>query len=139
MAGDVAGATGVGVVAPGAADVADTNTGVGPVTANVANISSAGTPTAVPLSACASNCTVNGVTYSYVSAQQTAKNLTNGANLGFSVTATDNANNTATDNGGMVTVDNTNPTVPALLIALSLMVGLWRQAGEEADAEREQA
>jgi len=29
--------------------------------------------------------------------------------------------------------------VPALLIALSLMVGLWRQAGEEADAEGEQA
>jgi large repetitive protein len=98
------------------ANVTDSNSGVGTVTANVANVSSAGTPTAVPLNVCASNCTVNGVTYNRVGAQQTAKTLTNGANLSFSVTATDNASNTATNGGGSVTVDNTNPTIVAPIV-----------------------
>ncbi|MDX6673504.1 MAG: hypothetical protein QOH11_922 [Solirubrobacteraceae bacterium] len=98
------------------ANVNDANAGVSSIRANVSNVSSAGTPTAVPLTACVSNCTVNGVTYNGVSAEQTAKSLTNGATLSFSVTATDNASNTATHNGGSVTVDTINPTVNAPIV-----------------------
>lgn len=75
------------------------------VTASLTNL---GGGAAVSLAACSSDCTVNGVTYGYVSATQTAA-ATGPGSVGFSVTATDTASGTHTLNGTVI-VDNTAPT-----------------------------
>jgi hypothetical protein len=97
------------------ANISDASSGIASASADVSAITTGGT--SVTLTSCSSNCTVGGVTYNYSSSQQTAKNPLSEGSLGYSVTATDNAANGATNSTFSVTVDNTNPTVSASAIA----------------------
>jgi hypothetical protein len=89
-------------------------TGIASVKANVGSITSG--QTALSLPACASACTVGGVTYAYKSASKTAGSTLAAGSLAFTVTATDGLSNTTTANG-VVTVDNTAPTLSAETVA----------------------
>jgi large repetitive protein len=91
--------------------------GVSTVKANVSAITSG--QTALALSACASACTVGGVTYGYKSASKTAASTLAAGAVAFTVTATDGLSNTTTANGS-VTVDNTAPTLSAETVATTV-------------------
>ena len=99
----------VGVVTQAAgyyvyANASDATAGISSLTANVSTISTG--QTAVAMSTVGGPWTVNAVSYSYRSTLTTANaSLTQGALLSYSVTATDNASNTATGSY-TVTVDN---------------------------------
>jgi Bacterial Ig domain len=95
------------------ANATDAN-GVNSVSAGIGNISTATTAT---LTACSGTCTVGGVTYAYSTATQTAKNPLSEGSKSYSVTATDNATNSATDSTPTVTVDDTAPTISASTIS----------------------
>jgi len=98
-----------------AAVTAGTNS-IATVTANISGVFTGGS-TVLSLSPCSANCTVNGVTYNYVSAQQTAT-ATGAGTKGFAVTATDSGGlthtlgTTATSSALTVEVDNTRPGTP---------------------------
>jgi hypothetical protein len=83
------------------------------VTANVAvsgNVITTG-GTSVTLSSCSSNCNVNGTTYAYKSAQQTADSgLADASTKSWTLTVKDGVLNQSTANG-TATVDNTAPTM----------------------------
>jgi hypothetical protein len=96
---------------------ASDSVGVTTVKANVSTITSG--QTALALSACASACTVGGVTYGYKSASKTAGSALVAGSLAFTVTATDALSNTTTANGS-VTVDNTAPTLSAETVATTV-------------------
>jgi len=88
--------------------------GIESMTVDVSAITSG--QTAVPMTACSSNCTVGVTTYTYKSAQLTADGgLSNGATPQSTFTTTDGALNIATTNFN-TTVDNTAPTISATLI-----------------------
>jgi hypothetical protein len=89
-------------------------TGIASVKANVGSITSG--QTALSLSACASSCTVGGVTYAYKSASKTAGSSLAAGSVAYTVTATDGLSNATTANGA-VTVDNTAPTLSAETVA----------------------
>ena len=91
--------------------------GVSTVKANVSTITSG--QTALTLSACASACTVGGVTYGYKSASKTAGSALAAGPIAFTVTATDALSNPTTANGS-VTVDNTAPTLSAETVATTV-------------------
>jgi hypothetical protein len=95
------------------ANVSDPS-GVSSVKANVGSITSG--QTALALSACASSCTVGGVTYGYKSASKTAGSSLAAGSVSYTVTATDGVGNTTTPTGS-VTVDNTAPTIAAETLA----------------------
>ena len=96
------------------ANATDGASGIFTVKANVSTITSG--QTALALSACATGCTIGGVTYAYKSANKTASSSLAAGAVSFSVTATDNANNAGTTNGS-ATADNTAPTVSGAAIA----------------------
>ena len=96
------------------ANATDGASGIFTVKANVSTITSG--QTALTLSACATGCTIGGVTYAYKSANKTASSSLAAGAVSFSVTATDNANNAGTTNGS-ATADNTAPTVSGAAIA----------------------
>ena len=89
-----------------AADPGDPASGVASVTADVSTITAGGT--AVPL--VAGSYTVGGVTYGYRSASLTATTPLAPGSYGYSVSATDGEENTTTETGYSVTVDNTGPS-----------------------------
>jgi hypothetical protein len=91
--------------------------GIASVKANVSTITSG--QTALTLSACASACTVGGVTYGYKSASKTAGSTLAAGSVAFTVTATDGVSNATTANGS-VTVDNTAPTLSAETVATTV-------------------
>ena len=95
------------------ANAADTG-GLSTVTADLSALTAGGT--AVTLSACASTCTFNGVTYAYKSASKTAGSTIAAGPTAFGVTATDKAAN-ATTGTYSVTVDATGPTVSGVAVA----------------------
>jgi Bacterial Ig-like domain/Chitobiase/beta-hexosaminidase C-terminal domain len=97
------------------ANASDNLSGVSTVTANVSALTSG--QTAVTLSACASACTIAGVTYGYKSAALTA-NTTDGTKS-WSVTATDAATNSSGATSFSVNVDDTAPTIAGNVIASS--------------------
>jgi hypothetical protein len=86
--------------------------GVGLVTANLTNLGGGST---VALTTCSSGCTVAGTAYSYATAQQTAGTLS-GSTTTYTLTATDDANNSTTTGTQSVSVDNIAPTVTSLAI-----------------------
>ncbi|MFL5766905.1 MAG: hypothetical protein ACJ758_03560 [Actinomycetota bacterium] len=91
------------------ANVSDTgnpSSGVSTVTANVTNIT-AGQNSA---NLSSGSFTVGGTSYGYRSNSLTADNPLSAGSKSFSITATDGASNSATQNGFSVTVDNTVPT-----------------------------
>jgi len=90
------------------ANATDALSGLNALTASVSGITTG--QTAVPLPACTSACTVNGVTYAYKSATLTANASLSGSKS-FTVTAQDMAANSASSTGLTVTMDNTVPTV----------------------------
>jgi hypothetical protein len=96
------------------ANVADPSpsSGIATVTANVTNITAGAT--VVPMMA--GSYTAGGAAYNYRSTGQLADILLSTGNKSFSVTATDVAGNTKTQNG-TVTVDNTPPTATKVLTA----------------------
>jgi hypothetical protein len=115
-------ASGAGVKASGTyavyANVSDSGnpaSGVASVTANVGSITTG--QTSVALTACSSQCTVGGVTYSYKSAQLTAGAGLAAGSVSYTVTATDSAGNAAGAAGFSVTVDNTAPAASASVVA----------------------
>lgn len=90
------------------ANAADALSGLNALTASVSTVTTG--QTAVPLAACTSACTVNGVTYAFKSATLTANASLSGSKS-FTVTAQDVAANSASSSGLTVTIDNTAPTV----------------------------
>jgi hypothetical protein len=91
------------------ANVSDTGnpaSGISSVTANASAFDSAGA-TAVALAS--GSFSVGGVTYNYKSASRTVKNPLAAGGYTYSLTCTDNASNSGTQNGFPVTVDNTPP------------------------------
>jgi predicted ribosomally synthesized peptide with SipW-like signal peptide len=80
--------------------------GVSTVTANVTNIT-AGQNSA---NLSSGSFTVGGTSYGYRSNSLTADNPLSAGSKSFSITATDGASNSATQNGFSVTVDNTTPS-----------------------------
>jgi hypothetical protein len=106
------------------ANATDANAGIdgtNGVKADVSNVTTGAS--AVALTTCSSGCTVNGTTYTYKSAQQTANSTLSGT-PSWSVTATDNGSNQTTS-PQTVTVDNTAPTVSNSVIAKSTGTGLY--------------
>ena len=106
------------------ANATDSNAGIdgtNGVKADVSNVTTGAN--ALALTTCSSNCTVNGTTYAYKSAQQTA-NATLSGTPAWSVTATDGVANQATSSQ-TVTVDNTAPTIGTTTIAKSSGTGLY--------------
>ena len=97
------------------ANATDTGAGVSSLTADVSAVTAG--QTAVTLPACASSCTIGGVTYAYKSAALTAANPLAETSLAYSITATDKATNVGTTPGFSVAVDNTAPVVTASVIA----------------------
>lgn len=103
------------------ANTADTGgSGLASVTADLTNVSGAGS-SAVALHACSSACTVNNVTYGYVSDQQTAANPLSSGTGTFIVSASDVAGNTGNSGTGgsakTVSVDNAPPTIGSIATA----------------------
>jgi hypothetical protein len=91
------------------ANASDAASGIDYVSADVSNITTGAS--SVPLTTCSSNCTVNGTTYSYKSAAQTANSgLTNGSTPSWTLNVKDNAGN-GPGGGFTATVDNTAPTL----------------------------
>ena len=91
------------------ANVSDTGnpaSGVSTVTANVSNVTSG--QNSANLSS--GSFTVGGTSYGYRSNSLTADAGLSAGSKSFSITATDGASNSATQNGFSVTVDNTVPT-----------------------------
>lgn len=86
-------------------DAGNPASGTSTVTANVSTITSG--QTAVALST--GSWTVDGASYNYRSAQHTADAVLVDGSKSFSLTMTDAASNTATQNGFTVTVDNIVP------------------------------
>lgn len=80
--------------------------GVATVRANVSTVTTGATSVALS----AGSFTVEGVSYGYRSALQTASNPLSAGSKSFSITATDVAGNGATQGGFSVTVDNTAPS-----------------------------
>jgi hypothetical protein len=89
--------------------------GVSSLTADVSAVTAG--QTAVTLPACASSCTIAGVTYAYKSAILTAANPLAEATLAYSITTTDKATNLGTTPGFSVAVDNTPAVATASVIA----------------------
>ena len=95
-------------------NAADSGSGIASVSANLTAITTGATAT---LSACSSNCTVNGTTYAFVSALQTANNPLAAGNKSYPLTVTDNVGNQTTLGGGSaptVTIDNTAPAISSV-------------------------
>ena len=88
----------------------DANTGV---KADVSNITTGAT--SVALTTCSSGCVVNGITYAYKSAQQTASNPISGTKA-WTLSVTDKDSNKATSTP-TATVDNTAPSVASSVIS----------------------
>ena len=88
------------------ANASDAASGIGGVTANVANITTGST--AVPL--VAGSYTVGATTYGYRSAALTANAVLTAGTKTYTGTATDKVGNAITTANASVTVDNTNPT-----------------------------
>ncbi|MEK6252321.1 MAG: hypothetical protein AABM43_10330 [Actinomycetota bacterium] len=106
------------------ANATDANAGIDPntgVKADVSNITTGAT--SVALTTCSSNCTVNGTTYTYKSAQQTANGTLSGTKA-WTLTVQDNDSNKATTTP-TATVDNTAPSVASSAIAKSTGTGLY--------------
>ena len=93
------------------ATATEAGSGIGSVTANVSTITTGAT--AAPLSPCATDCTISGVTYTYKSAQQTADSSLAATAKSYSITAVDNVTNTTTNAPPTVAIDNTAPTLTA--------------------------
>jgi hypothetical protein len=91
------------------------------VKADVSNITTGAT--SVELTTCSSNCIVNGTTYSYKSAQQTANGTLSGTKA-WTLTVKDTLQNQASTTP-TATVDNTAPTVASSTIAKSTGTGLY--------------
>lgn len=89
------------------ANVSDGGAGVATVTGNANAITTGAT--AVSLTACLSGCVLNGVTYAYKSALQTANSTLSAGSKNFTVTAADNLANSTGPTTFTVTVDNTAP------------------------------
>ena len=87
-------------------DTGNPASGVSTVTANVSNITSG--QTSANLSS--GSFTVAGTSYGYRSNSLTADASLSAGSKSFSITSTDGASNSATQNGFSVTVDNTVPT-----------------------------
>ena len=80
--------------------------GVATVRANVSTVTTGATAVALT----AGTYTVEGVSYNYRSAVQTASNPLAAGSKAFSITATDAATNAGTQGGFSVVVDNTAPS-----------------------------
>ena len=92
------------------ANVSDTGnpaSGVNTVTANASNVTTG--QTAVSLTTGGCPCSVEGTNYGYRSAALTSNSPLSAGSKTFSITSTDVAGNSGTDNGFSVTVDNTVP------------------------------
>ncbi|HEX7246761.1 MAG TPA: hypothetical protein VF351_01535 [Actinomycetota bacterium] len=87
-------------------DQGSPSSGLATVTANVSTVTTGATTVALVAGAY----TVEGVSYSYRSALQTASNPVAAGSKAFTVTATDVATNTVTQTGFSATVDNTVPS-----------------------------
>ena len=98
------------------ATITDGVAGVSSATANVSTISAG--QTAVALTTTGGPWTVGGTSYTYRSALQTADAVLAAGSKSYTVSATDNATNSASASFS-VTVDNTGPTVSASVIAPS--------------------
>ncbi|HEV7362579.1 MAG TPA: Ig-like domain-containing protein [Mycobacterium sp.] len=96
------------------ANATDAASGVSTVKANVSTITSG--QTALALSACATGCTIGGVTYGYKSVSKNAASTLAAGPVSYSVTATDGVGNASTATGS-VTADNAAPTVSAAAAA----------------------
>jgi hypothetical protein len=94
-------------------DQAQGSSGINNVIANLTSISGNGNNN-VALSPCASNCTVGGTTYNYSVTKTASSTLTDGSK-GYTINATDNAQNHATQLSASVTADSTGPTVATVL------------------------
>jgi hypothetical protein len=103
------------------ANASDGASGVDSVTADVSNITTGAS--SVTLTSCSSGCTVNGTTYSYKSAAQTAKNPLSGS-PSWSITVKDNALNQIAGSWS-AGVDNSAPNVTASAIAKASGTGLY--------------
>jgi hypothetical protein len=103
------------------ANTTDANSGIKDITADLSNITTGAS--AVDLPACVSNCTVNGTTYAYKSAQQTANGTLTGTKA-WTLSVTDNFYN-KTSSTPTATVDNTAPTIGTTTIAKSSGTGLY--------------
>jgi hypothetical protein len=106
------------------ANASDATAGIDPpsgVKADVSNITTGASAVALPT--CSSNCTVNGTTYTYKSAQQTANGTLTGTKA-WTLTVKDNVSNQASTTPS-ATVDNTAPTVASTTIAKSTGTGLY--------------
>jgi hypothetical protein len=91
------------------ANATDAGSGIDTVSADVSNITTG--QTAVALTACASSCTVGGVTYAYKSAQLTSNTTLAAGSKSFTITATDVAGNVISPATSFnATVDNTGPS-----------------------------
>jgi len=91
------------------ANVSDTGnpaSGISSVTANVSTFDSAG---AAAVALASGSFSVGGVTYNYKSASRTVKNPLAASGYTYSLRCTDNASNAGTQNGFLMTVDNTPP------------------------------
>ena len=97
------------------ANATDAGSGVSSLTADVSSLTSG--QTALALAACTSSCTINGVTYGYKSASKTAATPLAGGPISYTVSSIDKANNTATQSGFSVTIDNTAPVATQSVIA----------------------
>jgi hypothetical protein len=117
---EIAAATGtspVGFVKQGGAyivyaDASDAN-GVNAVTADVSTVTTGQIAVALPV--CASGCTVGGHTYGYKSATLTASSPLSEGSASFAVWATDLASNASTPLSDSVQVDNSAPSVAAVV------------------------
>ncbi|MDP8903732.1 MAG: hypothetical protein M3N29_00185 [Chloroflexota bacterium] len=94
------------------ANVTDLSSGVAGVTANVSNVTTG--QTAVALSAVGGPWAVSGATYNYRSGSITANASLSEGSRSYTVTATDNATNSATPSFS-VTIDNTAPAVASII------------------------
>jgi hypothetical protein len=106
------------------ANATDANAGIdgtNGVKADVSNITTGAS--SVALTTCSSNCIVNGVTYTYKSAQQTANGTLSGTKT-WTLTVKDNVSNQASTTP-TATVDNTVPSITTSTIAKSTGTGLY--------------
>jgi len=97
------------------ANASDAVSGIHDVTANVGNVTTGSTSAA--LTTAGGPWTVDGVSYAYRSAALTANASLSDGSKSYTVSARDNATNTAGPNSFSVTADSTAPTVSASVIA----------------------
>jgi hypothetical protein len=102
------------------ASATDAN-GIYSVSGNVKNLTTGATAVAMP--ACATGCTVGGVTYGYTSPVETGKASITAGSKAYTVTVTDRAGNTASISP-TVTIDDTAPVI-AITFPTAAYNGGW--------------